>query len=756
MPFMGIEHWTIAICDDDEIFLSRLEKQIRAELQQLNVVGEIVSYTDSEKLLETKLHQTEIFFLDIDMPEVTGMELAAKLEEQNPQAIVIFISNHEEAVFEAIHYKPFRFIRKAYLQAELSEALQSLKKQKEKRARFITLDVKEQQIVLPVKEIVYIESQAHYLLFHVMNSEREEQVVRSRGKISDYAENESFILYLPQSEEFISKITAAKEGTSNFELKINTDAEASSWLAVLVDVVPIVILAGVTIWIFTRQLGGGSKSMDFGKSRAKLVEESRATFKDVAGLTEEKEEVQELIDFLKNPKKFTSMGARIPKGVLLVGPPGTGKTLLARAVAGEAKVPFYYISGSDFVELFVGIGASRVRDMFKQAKMNAPCLIFIDEIDAVGRQRGTGLGGGHDEREQTLNQLLTEMDGFGANEGIIIIAATNRPDVLDPALLRPGRFDRQVTVSLPDKNARIEILKVHAKNKVLAKNITLEYLAKRTPGFSGADLENLLNEAALLAVRRNKKEITMAEIDEATDRVLMGPAKVTKKYTDKEKKLVAFHEAGHAVMGLKLDGANEVQKITIIPRGHAGGYTMMTPKEESFNYTKNELLESICGLLGGRVAEEVTFGEITTGAHDDFKKATKIARSMVTEYGMSSLGPMMLEEPDGNTFLGRDYTKNRNISDTVAHEIDEEMRSIINNCYEKTKKIISENKDLLSLIANTLLEEETITKEEIDYLVEHGHLPEVETKKEEEQVNEVKEDTKKSKKTTKKEDTKIK
>ena len=576
------------------------------------------------------------------------------------------------------------------------------------------------------------------------------------GKLSDYAENESFILYLPQSEEFISKITAAKEGTSNFELKINTDAEASSWLAVLVDVVPIVILAGVTIWIFTRQLGGGSKSMDFGKSRAKLVEESRATFKDVAGLTEEKEEVQELIDFLKNPKKFTSMGARIPKGVLLVGPPGTGKTLLARAVAGEAKVPFYYISGSDFVELFVGIGASRVRHIFKQAKMNAPCLIFIDEIDAVGRQRGTGLGGGHDEREQTLNQLLTEMDGFGANEGIIIIAATNRPDVLDPALLRPGRVDRQVTVSLPDKNARIEILKVHAKNKVLAKNITLEYLAKRTPGFSGADLENLLNEAALLAVRRSKKEITMAEIDEATDRVLMGPAKVTKKYTDKEKKLVAFHEAGHAVMGLKLDGANEVQKITIIPRGHAGGYTMMTPKEESFNYTKNELLESICGLLGGRVAEEVTFGEITTGAHDDFKKATKIARSMVTEYGMSSLGPMMLEEPDGNTFLGRDYTKNRNISDTVAHEIDEEMRSIINNCYEKTKKIISENKDLLSLIANTLLEEETITKEEIDFLVEHGHLPEVETKKEEEQVNEVKEDTKKSKKTTKKEDTKTK
>ena len=572
------------------------------------------------------------------------------------------------------------------------------------------------------------------------------------GKIDEYKENESFVLYIPKSEEFISKITEAKETENNFKLTIINDPEASSWIMVIANVVPYIILGGLVIWVFTKQLGSGGKSMDFGKSRAKLVEESKATFKDVAGLSEEKEEVQELIDFLKNPKKFTSMGARIPKGVLLVGPPGTGKTLLARAVAGEAKVPFYYISGSDFVELFVGIGASRVRDMFRQAKMNAPCLIFIDEIDAVGRQRGTGLGGGHDEREQTLNQLLTEMDGFGANEGIIIIAATNRPDVLDPALLRPGRFDRQVTVSLPDKNAREEILRVHAKNKVLAKDITLDFLARRTPGFSGADLENLLNEAALLAVRRGKKAITMSEIDEATDRVLMGPAKVTKKYTDKEKRLVAFHEAGHAVMGLKLDGANEVQKITIIPRGHAGGYTMMTPKEESFNYTKKELLESICGLLGGRVAEEVTFNEITTGAHDDFKKATKIARSMVTEYGMSSLGPMMLEEPDGNTFLGRDYTKNRNISDTVAHEIDEEMRSIINNCYNKTKKIITENKDLLSLIANTLLEEETITKEEIDYLVKNGHLPEKKDEEESNTPNE--EDNKKNRKASKKEDTK--
>lgn len=555
------------------------------------------------------------------------------------------------------------------------------------------------------------------------------------GKLKDYKENEEFILVLPQSDEFISKITNVAD-KNKFTLNIEKDPDASEWLEFFKEIVPLVILAGGILWIFTRQIGGNNKSMDFGKSRAKLLSDgTKTTFNDVAGLTEEKEEVKELIDFLKNPKRFQAMGARIPKGVLLVGPPGTGKTLLARAVAGEAKVPFYYISGSDFVELFVGIGASRVRDMFKQAKMNAPCLVFIDEIDAVGRQRGTGLGGGHDEREQTLNQLLTEMDGFGPHEGIIVIAATNRPDVLDPALLRPGRFDRQVTVGLPDKKAREEILKVHAKNKVLDKNITLEYLAKRTPGFSGADLENLLNEAALLTVRRNKKAITMSEIDEATDRVIMGPAKVTKKYTDKEKRLVAYHEAGHAVVGLKLEGANDVQKITIIPRGQAGGYTMMTPKEETFTSTKQELLESISGLLGGRVAEEIEFGEITTGAHDDFKKATKIARSMVTEYGMSKLGPMMLEEPSGNTFLGRDYTKNRNISDIVAHEIDEEMRSIINDCYKKTKDILTKNKKLLDLIANTLLEEETITKEQIDYLVEHGHLPKEETVTEENSNN---------------------
>ncbi|MDO5568679.1 MAG: ATP-dependent zinc metalloprotease FtsH [bacterium] len=543
------------------------------------------------------------------------------------------------------------------------------------------------------------------------------------GKLNSYEENESFIINLPTSDTMINEIFTSQD-TNNFKLTIKTDPEASSWLSIVSNVLPLVILVGATFYLFTRQMSGSSKSMDFGKSKAKLLDEGpKTTFADVAGLTEEKEEVQELIDFLKNPKKFQSMGARIPKGVLLVGPPGTGKTLLARAVAGEAKVPFYYISGSDFVELFVGIGASRVRDMFKQAKYNAPCLIFIDEIDAVGRQRGTGLGGGHDEREQTLNQLLTEMDGFGANEGIIIIAATNRPDVLDPALLRPGRFDRQVTVNLPDKKGREEILKVHAKNKILSKGVTLKNLAQRTPGFSGADLENLLNEAALLTVRRNKKAITMSEIDEATDRVLMGPAKITKKYTDKEKKMVAFHEAGHVVLGLKLDDANDVQKVTIIPRSNAGGYAMMIPREETFTSTQKELEERISGLLGGRVAEELIFNEITTGAQNDIEKATKIARSMVTEYGMSSLGPIQLEEKTGGIFLGRDYNKNRNISDIVAHEIDEEMRKIINNCYEKTRKIIKDNKSLLELIANNLLEHETLTKEQIDYLVEHKKMP---------------------------------
>ena len=544
------------------------------------------------------------------------------------------------------------------------------------------------------------------------------------GVLTDYKDNESFTAVLPLSEEVMKKIVTASD-KYEFKLLVKPDPQSSSLLMIALNVFPIILLVGLAFWFFNRQMAGNRSSFDFGKSRARLnSDENQVTFKDVAGLKEEKEEVRELIDFLKDPKRFQKMGARIPKGVLLMGPPGTGKTLLAKAVAGEANVPFYFISGSDFVELFVGVGASRVRDMFQQAKRNAPCLIFIDEIDAVGRQRGTGLGGGHDEREQTLNQLLTEMDGFGANEGIIIIAATNRPDVLDPALLRPGRFDRQVTVNLPDVRGREEILGVHAKNKILAEGITLQNLAKRTPGFSGADLENLLNEAALLAVRRNKKEITMSEIDEATDRVLMGPAKVSHKYSENDRKLVAYHEAGHAVIGLKLQNASDVQKVTIIPRGSAGGYNMMVPNEEKLCSTKTDLLEQITGLLGGRSAEEITFGEITTGAHNDFEKATKIVRAMVTEYGMSDLGPLQFEQSSGNVFLGRDYNKPQHFSNEVANEIDMEMRKIIDECHKNATDIIKKNKDLLKLIAETLLEYETLTKEQIDYLVENGKMPE--------------------------------
>ena len=543
------------------------------------------------------------------------------------------------------------------------------------------------------------------------------------GKLKDYKSNESFVLTMPLTNETMVKLLEA-EDEAGFKMTTSTDPESSTLLLFIIQVLPMVLLIGLGFWFITRQMGGNNKSMDFGKSKARLSGgDSKVTFKDVAGLTEEKEEVSELIDFLKNPKKFQKMGARIPKGVLLVGPPGTGKTLLAKAVAGEANVPFYFISGSEFVELFVGVGASRVRDMFKQAKQSAPCLIFIDEIDAVGRQRGAGLGGGHDEREQTLNQLLTEMDGFGVNEGIIIIAATNRPDVLDPALLRPGRFDRQVTVNVPDVKGREEILNVHAQGKTFAKNVTMKNIAKRTVGFSGADLENLLNEAALLAVRRGKERITMAEIDEAHDRVLMGPAKKSKKYTEKEKKTVAYHEAGHAVVGLKLEGANDVQKITIIPRGSAGGYNLMLPKEETYLSTKNELLQTISGLLAGRVAEEIVFGEITTGASNDFQQATKIARAMVTEYGMSDLGPVQFEHQNSSVFLGRDYNKQQNFSTKVADEIDAEVRKIIEKQYEVTKKIIKQNMKLLDLIANTLLEYETITKEQIDYLVENGEMP---------------------------------
>ncbi len=558
----------------------------------------------------------------------------------------------------------------------------------------------------------------------VITPSSNDSVYYIEGKLSNYKEKETF------SSKVVEKdLTEITNYAKEHDLKVyetKKDPGSISLIYIIINFLPLVIIIIASYFLFTKMAGSNKNSMDFGRSRAKLSEDGgNIKFKDVAGLKEEKEEVSELIDFLKNPKKFQKLGARIPKGVLLVGPPGTGKTLLAKAVAGEANVPFYYISGSDFVELFVGVGASRVRDMFKEAKKNAPCLIFIDEIDAVGRQRGAGLGGGHDEREQTLNQLLTEMDGFGANEGIIIIAATNRPDVLDPALLRPGRFDRQVTVNLPDTREREAILKVHAGNKILASNVSLENISARTPGFSGADLENLLNEAALLAVRKNEEAITMDDIDEATDRVLMGPAKTSRKITDKEKKLVSIHESGHAVIGIKLEDANEVHKITIIPRGMAGGYTMMLPKEEKISVmTESELLAMITGLLGGRAAEELFLGEITTGASDDFKKATNLARSMVSEYGMSELGPMQYEQKSEGVFLGRDYNKTKNYSDQVALEIDREVRKIIENCYADAKKILHDNEDLVMTLSKALIERETLTKEEIESLVRTGKIEE--------------------------------
>ena len=502
-------------------------------------------------------------------------------------------------------------------------------------------------------------------------------------------------------------------------------ASNNYWLSILISFLPYIIMGVIFFFLFRgimKSQGGAGGAFDFAKSTAKLSRGKSVTFKDVAGCDEEKEEMVEIVDFLKNPRKYNEIGARVPKGVILVGPPGTGKTLIAKAVAGEAGVPFFSISGSDFVEMFVGVGASRVRDMFKTAKENAPCIIFIDEIDAVGRQRGAGLGGGHDEREQTLNQLLVEMDGFNGNTGIIIMAATNRPDVLDPALLRPGRFDRQITISNPDVRGREAILAVHARNKHLSPDVRLGDVAQRTPGFSGADLENLLNEAALLAARDNRKVITPRDIDEATDRVMMGPAKKSKKYTEKERKLVAYHEAGHAVIGIKLENASQVQKITIVPRGQAGGYNLMMPKEETYFHTKTQMLETITGFLGGRVAEELVFNEVSTGASNDFQNATNIARSMVTQYGMSELGPVQYEQQGGSVFLGRDYLKEKNFSDQVALEIDREQRRIIEECYERAKDVISSNMELLKNIAEYLLKVETINKRDIDEIVATGHL----------------------------------
>lgn len=517
----------------------------------------------------------------------------------------------------------------------------------------------------------------------------------------------------------------------------------SVWLTFLTSIIPFVIIFILFFFLLNQAQGGGSRVMNFGKSKAKLYndEKKKVTFNDVAGADEEKAELEEVVHFLKDPRKFSQLGARIPKGVLLVGPPGTGKTLLARAVAGEAGVPFFSISGSDFVEMFVGVGASRVRDLFENAKKNAPCIIFIDEIDAVGRQRGAGLGGGHDEREQTLNQLLVEMDGFGANEGIIIVAATNRPDILDPALLRPGRFDRQITVDRPDVKGRMAVLRVHARNKPLGDEIDLDVIARRTPGFTGADLENLLNEAALLAARKNKKKIEMNEIDEAIDRVIAGPAKKSRVISDYEKKLVAYHEAGHVIVGYHLEHADMVHKVTIIPRGSAGGYTVMLPKEDRYFASRSELLDKISGLLGGRVAEENKLNEISTGAHNDFERATGIARRMVTEFGMSDkLGPMQFGRSQGQVFLGRDFGHERDYSEATAQAIDEEVQRIIRDQYKRTKDLLVKYEDQLELIAQTLLEIETLDAEQIKQLIEKGRLEpkadgdvkvQIQTKKEE-------------------------
>lgn len=561
-------------------------------------------------------------------------------------------------------------------------------------------------------------------------------VIQLEGTYEQNSKTIGYKVIVPRTEKNIEKLEKDLQRNGG-KLTVEDPNQGSVWISILSQIIPFLIIAVFFYFMFSKMGGGGNnKAFEFAKSKARVESNVKVRFKDVAGCEEEKEEVKEIIDYLRSPKKFTDMGAHIPKGILMVGPPGTGKTLLAKAVAGEANVPFFSISGSDFVEMFVGTGASRVRDMFKTAQKSAPCIIFIDEIDAVGRQRGAGMGGGNDEREQTLNQLLVEMDGMTDNAGIVVIAATNRPDVLDSALLRSGRFDRRVTVSLPDIKGREAILQVHARNKKLASDVSLANLAKRTPGFSGADLANVLNEGAILAVRKNESKVTMTDLDEAIDRVMMGPAKKSKKYTEKDKILVAYHEAGHAVIGLKLEDADMVQKVTIIPRGDAGGYNLMTPREEKYFHRKSEFIAQITGLLGGRTAEEIQFGEISAGAVNDIEKLTEIAKNMVRVYGMSSLGPIQYADPQGNVFLGRDYTKGSDYSAGVAAEIDKEVRAIVDECHENCRKILTENKDLLDLIANNLYEHETLTNEEITNLMNYGQLtdPNVETNEEEEKV----------------------
>lgn len=561
---------------------------------------------------------------------------------------------------------------------------------------------------------------------YVINGELK-KAVKTDSKVGKDQTTTKFTTYAINSDQLLTQMDKVADD-NDVKMTVVPAKQNSGWITFFTSIIPFVIIFILFFFLMSQAQGGGGggRVMNFGKSKAKLYndDKNKVRFTDVAGADEEKQELVEVVDFLKDPRKFAELGARIPKGVLLVGPPGTGKTLLARAVAGEAGVPFFSISGSDFVEMFVGVGASRVRDLFENAKKNAPCIIFIDEIDAVGRQRGAGMGGGHDEREQTLNQLLVEMDGFGGNEGIIIIAATNRADVLDPALLRPGRFDRQIMVDRPDVKGREAVLRVHARNKPLAKSVDLKAIAQRTPGFSGADLENLLNEAALVAARSDKKQIDMKDLDEASDRVIAGPAKKNRVISVKERRTVAYHESGHVIVGMVLDEAEVVHKVTIVPRGQAGGYAVMLPKEDRFLMTKAELMDRITGLLGGRVAEEIEFGEVTTGASNDFERATQIARRMVTEWGMSDkIGPLQFSSGSDQVFMGRDFGNGKNYSDKIAYEIDTEVQSLIRFCYDRAKTIIEEHREQHTLIAETLLEVETLDARQIRSLYDDGVLP---------------------------------